>query len=411
LVNKRQKLEQCSTAEARLWSPDSGKVVETLPGVTAADFSPDGKLLALGSLTTEVTIRLPDGKGNVFRSRPLPGLITSVTFSPCGRWLAASWLQSHLNEVGQGDKAGSIRQGVLVWSREDGREYLTLDQCAAPTFGQGGDLLATASVSGPIHLWHLPSRKRLKELTGHAGKATALALAEAGPGGGWRLASGGSDRTIRLWDVETGRPLLKLTGHSGAVNSLQFAGRGDRLYSAGADGSVRLWKLADSTARTFPVATVLSSHLSFTTDARFLVLSKAVGVEIFDLTTGRRQMLGNGWRGGAVARRAPVMATGKGSDVVVLDTTPLVEGKPPSVRNTLRKGHEGEICALAVTPDGRRIASASLIRKKNGSLEGDLAVWDVAAGTHLLRKPVENGPLAALALDPPGQLLATVALT
>jgi len=61
------------------------------------------------------------------------------------------------------------------------------------------------------------------------------------PDGKMLVSSRGKDRTIKLWGTETGALLRTLTGHRESVLTVAFSPDGKLLASGSADASVRLW--------------------------------------------------------------------------------------------------------------------------------------------------------------------------
>src|SRR5262249_38887703 len=70
-----------------------------------------------------------------------------------------------------------------------------------------GELLAVGGDDALIHIWDVPSKRKLATLDGHSQNVWQLTFH---PDGGL-LASHGWDGQMKLWDVATGRPLLRLT--------------------------------------------------------------------------------------------------------------------------------------------------------------------------------------------------------
>src|SRR5262249_53877612 len=98
-----------------------------------------------------------------------------------------------------------------------------------------GDLLAAASVSGPIALFDASGQAR-GTLKGH-GFGTAMVS--------WRkdgamLASAGQDGKVRLWDVRSGTESVALAGGAAWVEHVSWHPSRDLLASA-AGKKLRLW--------------------------------------------------------------------------------------------------------------------------------------------------------------------------
>jgi WD40 repeat protein/serine/threonine protein kinase len=62
-------------------------------------------------------------------------------------------------------------------------------------------------------------------------------------------------------------------------------------------------------------------------------------------------------------------------------------------------GHEGEVCALAFSPDGHRLATAST--------SGAGQLWDVATAAKLGAPLLHEAPVTAVAFSPKGEIVAT----
>ncbi len=57
------------------------------------------------------------------------------------------------------------------------------------------------------------------------------------------LATAGYDRVIMLWNMNDGKLLRKLTGHNGAIYDLDFDTTGQILASASADETIKVWRV------------------------------------------------------------------------------------------------------------------------------------------------------------------------
>src|SRR5262249_20568938 len=137
----------------------------------------------------------------------------------------------------------------------------------------------------------------------------------------------GWDETIRLWDARTGRERHRLVGHQEPVRSVVLSPDGKTLASFGgrswpADGSLRLWDVGRARGlRELPRVKRGMPELAFSPDGRTLAAASEGAVCFLGVATGQERYR---------TSRAP-----------------------------------GEVCSLAVAPDGRSFAwgnSASELR-------------------------------------------------
>jgi WD40 repeat protein len=196
--------------------------------------------------------------------------------------------------------------------------------------GGGGFDKNGRNVPGEIILWNVAKGKERGRLKGHEGIVFALCFCSDRP-----LASGSNDDTVRLWDVENHRQGAKLMGHKGYVSSLAF-NHGvplGLLASGGNDGVVNLWALSE--------LTTLRSSLS--------VGSPVTGVAFHGSTTlavgdadGRLEL----WNAASGRLLATVQA------------------------------HDASVTTIAVSPDGRVLASACDATNFAGQpIDSEIKLW------------------------------------
>ncbi len=190
--------------------------------VEAANFSPDGRLLAAahGDGASDVQIWDTEGGKSTLTRRPRQGgLVRCLAFAPDGKSLACG-----------GD-------GLEIW-RLDGGEDRTLafpagTSVSALAFAPDGKLAVGLDPGSSgrmvfLQVWDLPGGLEVASRGEHTGRVTALAFA---PGGGV-LVSGSSDGTVRVWDPAlAGKP--RTLAVDMPVRGLALPPNGTQLVVAG----------------------------------------------------------------------------------------------------------------------------------------------------------------------------------
>ena len=316
-----------------LWDPRTGRRLGTpLTGhtesVRAVVFAKDG---SLASASNDRTVVLWDVDRRQRLGRRLAGgasPLNAVAISPDSRLLVA------------GADDATIR-------RWDWRTHAPIDpplrgdryHVTSVAFSPDGQTIASGGWEGRVLLWDATTGRLRATLPGHAPHAV---LAVAFSPDGKTLASGGADGTVRLWDARSGQPLGgPLTGHTSRVLSLAFGPDGGTLASGSLDRTIRLWDLGDPQRRGEPLTAPTSPSLSpinalaFAPRERLLAGTDDDVVAVWDLTKGRGQSL-------------PTVQLG---------------------------GHAGPVRAIALSPDGRTIAS--------GGTDGSIILWDLDSSQQL----------------------------
>lgn len=208
----------------KVWDMATGNELQSLPGhimgITALGFTPEGRLLASGSM--EGTVRVWEvASGRELKTLPLNrGLVTALVFSPDGELLATT---------------ATADTNVRVWKVATGEELYSLPSVpgnTAVTFSPDGRLLVTYGAANTIKLWEAATGHQLGALSGNTGEATVLAFS---PDGHY-LVSGTADGAVALWEIATAEQLLSLISTANGSDWLVLAP--DGLF----DGSPPAWK-------------------------------------------------------------------------------------------------------------------------------------------------------------------------
>ena len=107
--------------------------------------------------------------------------VVTIAFSPDGELLAS----------------GSMDQTVRIWRVSKGKLWRTFQSACAARFTRDGTVLITASADHTLRLWQVSSGKLINKLAGHTAPITAIMLSPDGQ----ILASASQDKTVRLWGL------------------------------------------------------------------------------------------------------------------------------------------------------------------------------------------------------------------
>ncbi|GAA5840765.1 hypothetical protein JCM11251_001692 [Rhodosporidiobolus azoricus] len=207
---------------ARMWDLETGTCLFSLQidditiaengpvdaGVTSVVFSPDGKFLAAGSLDTVVRIWDAETGQLLDKLKGHKDSVYSVAFSPDGKFLVSGSLDKTLKMF----DVGSLRAALAAGGRD------------APV-GEGGKTTC------------------LTTLQGHKDYVLSVDIS---PDGAW-IVSGSKDRGVQFWDPKTAKAQFMLQGHKNSVISVAVSPVGGQLASASGDWSARIWSYSPYT--------------------------------------------------------------------------------------------------------------------------------------------------------------------
>jgi WD40 repeat protein len=406
----RHSTETTSSLVSNLVAPYAATLAGHTSSVDAVTFSPDGRMLASGSLNSTLLWDTsdPTHPRKLGELRSHSGWVGAVAFNADGRTLAT------------GDD-----NAVILWDVSNPGQPRQLGQpvtghtasVAALAFSPDGHVLASGSADNSVILWDTsnPAQPRqLAQLRAHTGAVGAVAFSPDGR----VLASGSADNSVFLWDTsnpaqprQIGQPL---TGHADLVNALAFSPDGRVLASGSGDSSVILWdtsnpskshSISQLSGHTSPVRVVL-----FNRDGRRVAAAGADHAVIeWDVTDPARPRQVSSELGGhtnwslavAFAPDWKALATGSADNTVILWN----HSSPAQLHTLARFEHTGAVRAVAFSRDGRVLAS--------GSADNTVKLWDVSnpsqpsSFSKLSQLAGHTGWVDAVAFKPDGHVLAT----
>jgi WD40 repeat protein len=277
-----------------------------------------------------------------------------LALSPDGTRLACVWTEGEWQRIGVFD-ATSGKQTAVCAGHRGGTCCLT--------FGPDGTRLASGGEDRAACLWDAASGAILATCRGHASRVLCVAFSQDGA----RLLTASSDETVRQWDVATGNAVdAPYDRHTGEVKQALYSPDGEWVASTGIDRTIRVWRAVGRQDRA-----ILHGHTLPATALTF----DAGGRRLASISTG--DMFGGG------------------------DGTVRVWDVDPDATLPVLRGHTRAIYPVAVSPDGRWIAS--------GSWDGTVRLWDAATGEPAAHPLPNAGTVWSLAYGPDGSWLAVLA--
>jgi WD40 repeat protein len=207
-------------------------------------------------------------------------------------------------------------------------------------------------------IWDAETGVRLHILSRHRHPVTALAFSPDGR----RLASACADGQLIVWDPTTGQALDTLHGHVGMAMGVAFSPDGLRLASVGRDKTVRVWEAA-----TGQELLVIRGHIQ------------------------RSQCV-------AFSPDGRLASAGRDGTIRLWDATPL--RKHERQDDFTFSEQAGEVWTMAISPDGRRVASAGLAPAN--LLDAPVKVWDLRSGLVSVEFTGHSAAVFRVAWQPPG---------
>jgi WD40 repeat protein len=296
-----------------------------------------------------------------------------MAFSPDGKWLAS----------------GGYEKTITIWDPASGKVVRQWsgpeNNIASLAFSPDGRLLASGGVFDPtVHLWEVSSGREIHSLQGLPRGASSLSFS---PDGQVLAAGGLGTSEVHLWKVETGRQLARLAGPPvpcpevdvqprllPEFSHVAFAPDGKTLASGHQYGLIRIWDLANfrEVSHHRGPASDIFVHLAFSGDGRFLA---AWGTTIRLWQVGGWKQLRNFGEQPelristvAISPDGKMIASGSWFREICDDKVHLWEVATGSERCQLA-GHQYAIDSLVFSPDGTSLIS--------GGRDGTALVWDL----------------------------------
>lgn len=246
-----------------------------------------------------------------------------------------------------------------------------------PNVYNHGTILATAGYDSVIRFWDAATAKCCRTVTHDKSQVNRMAIARVRA----HIAVAGNPE-VRVYDVagKSTSELAALDGHRGNVTALGYESAGQWLFTGSEDASMRIWDTRDKPGTALETRTTAAVYAGAVHPAQGAILAGDQDGKVYtwDLRVASHQASGSGASGASGSARAECL-------------------------QAVRLGGDMSVRALAVSPDGRRVAVASNT--------GRAVVYTCdSAGGHL----TETASWAAhptyilqMAFSPDGSVLAT----
>lgn len=203
--------------------------------ITALDFSPDGKTLAVGSgppsrfgdvhLVSVESGQVAKSLGEVHSDT-----VFSLKFSPDGRQLASAGADKLCKTL-------DVASGNALRSFEGHTHHIL-----GLAWQDDGQVLVTASADASIKVWRAESGEQIRTIGGFRKEVTAVQFV----GLTHHFVMSDASGSIRLYNADDGKQLRVFSGAKDAVFGVTVSGDETKVSAGGQLGQIWTWQLSDA---------------------------------------------------------------------------------------------------------------------------------------------------------------------
>ncbi|KAI5951026.1 PWP2 [Candida jiufengensis] len=254
------------------------------------------------------------------------------------------------------------------------------------TINNTGEWLAFGSSKlGQLLVYEWQSESYVLKQQGHFDTMNTLCYSPDGS----RLVTGSDDGKIKIWDVASGFCLMTFTEHTSAVTQVQFAKKGQVLFSSSLDGTIRAYDLIRfRNFKTFTAASRIQFNcLAVDPSGEIIVGGSQDSFEIYVWSVQTGQLLDS-----LTGHEGPISCLTFGQENSILASASW--DKTIRVWNIFARSQtvepieiQSDVLCLSMRPDCKELAISTL--------DGHIAIFDIedAKQLHLIdgRKDILSG--------------------
>lgn len=386
----------------KLWSRANGSLLKSFPsnnsGVEYAVFSRDGHQIVTAANST-VSLWSAQ-QGTLLKTfEDMPSQVVALALSPDDSRILVCTTEGTL--IQRNVQGGENASPISTVKKEQAQPGLK-----AAAFNENASAVLTGGWDNVPKLWTVSTGQLQKVLDGRSVAVWSVAMSADGT----RIVSGGDEPSLRIWDSGSGQILRTMPGHAGGTKSVAVSPDGRRILSVGNDGLIKIWDAETaSLLKTITAKTPIVNSAAFSPDGRYIVAgggpddpsgtegtltiwATATGevVREFEIAEGEFALTRTIKSVAFSPDGAKIISGGQDLKLKVWDVASGKAGLALSNR-------ESEIAAVAISPDGKRVVSASF---------QELTVWDAASGA-LLKTLKHPGWVMSVTFSPDGKQILT----
>ncbi len=354
-------------------------------------YSPDGKLLAVGSSIGTWLYDANTGKELALLTTHT-GKVRSIAFSPDSKTIATVdnyhtiYLWDTTTKEHKATLVGDVRyiyfspdgkklassngSAITIWDVNAQQQILRIPARANSriVFSPDGKVLLSSDTDDKLRLWDTETGENRLTLPMNTAVDKAIAYSPDGES----IASAGPNNIIRIWDAKTGELKITLTGHTRPVHTVVYSPDSKILASGGGDNTICLWdpntgeNKATLTGHTSAVET-----LAVSPDGLTLASGSYDGtIQFWDLKTGQHKST---IRHAQFSRRTTLSPDGKTLATDVNDEILLWDNKTGKQKAILT--------GLAVSPF--LLSFSQDATKLIGNSKDEQIIWEIETGKQI----------------------------